>query len=151
MNRQADRLIFATLVAVVACGGGDQGGAGGDGGSNLSGAVTADGSSTVFPITEALAEEFGKQHGSVRVTVGQSGTGGGFKRFCGGEVDISNASRPIKDEEKQICTQNAIDFVELPIAYDGLSVVVNPRNTFAQRSEERRVGKECRSRWSPYH
>jgi phosphate transport system substrate-binding protein len=118
------------LLAALGCGGGDQGGAA-DG--KLSGSISADGSSTVYPITEAVAEEFGREHeGAVRVTVGLSGTGGGFKRFCAGETDISNASRPIKDSEQQTCAQNNVSYIAIPIAYDGLSVVVNPQNNFAQ-------------------
>ena len=120
--------VLATLT-VAACGGGDAGEAAG----GLTGSITADGSSTVFPVAEAMAEEFTtKTGGNVRVTVGQSGTGGGFKRFCAGEVDIANASRPIKDSEKQACQQAGIDYVEMPIAFDGLSVVVNPTNAAVQ-------------------
>jgi phosphate transport system substrate-binding protein len=91
--------------------------------------IKADGSSTVFPITEAVAEEFGKI-GSDKVMVGLSGTGGGFKRFCRGETDISNASRPIKEKEVSACRESSISYIELPVAYDGLSVVVNPANTW---------------------
>lgn len=98
--------------------------------SDLSGQVLVDGSSTVFPISEAMAEEFMKANPGVRVTVGVSGTGGGFKKFCAGETDISNASRPIKQEEIDLCKQNNIEYVEVPIAYDGLSVVVHPGNDF---------------------
>lgn len=118
------------LLCAAGCGGGDaENGASAD----LSGDISADGSSTVFPITEAMAEEFGKEHqGKVRVKVGLSGTGGGFKRFCAGETDISNASRPIKDSEKEICQQNQVTYVEIPVAYDGLSIIVNPKNTFVQ-------------------
>lgn len=100
--------------------------------SGASGTVIVDGSSTVFPISEAMAEEFQKANAGVRVTVGQSGTGGGFKKFCAGETDISNASRPIKPEEVELCKKNNIEYVELPIAYDGLSVVVNPQNKFVE-------------------
>ena len=94
----------------------------------LSGSITMDGSSTVFPIAEALAEEFGGQAGGVDVTVDTSGTGGGFKRFCAGETDFSNASRPIKDEEVALCAENGVSYYDFEIAYDGLSVVVNPEN-----------------------
>lgn len=94
----------------------------------LSGSIEIDGSSTVHPVTEAVAEEFGKQHKDVRVPVGVSGTGGGFKRFCAGETAISNASRPIKDKEAEACKANGIEYVELEVAYDGLSVVVNKDN-----------------------
>lgn len=119
------------LAALVGCGGGGDAGNSNSGG--LSGSISVDGSSTVYPITEAVAEEFGREHeGAVRVTVGLSGTGGGFKRFCAGETDISNASRVIKDTEKQLCEQNQVAFVEIPVAYDGLSVIVNPQNNFAQ-------------------
>ena len=96
--------------------------------SALSGEIAVDGSSTVFPITEAMAAEFGILNPAVRVTVGVSGTGGGFKRFCAGETDISNASRPVKDSEVEICDESDIDFIELPVAYDGLTVVVHPDN-----------------------
>jgi phosphate transport system substrate-binding protein len=91
--------------------------------------IKVDGSSTVFPITEAVAEEFGKKVGG-KVMVGISGTGGGFKRFCRGETDVSNASRPIKEKEIVSCKESSIQFIELPIAYDGLAVVVNPKNTW---------------------
>lgn len=94
----------------------------------LSGTVHIDGSSTVFPITEAVAEEFQKVHRNVRVTVGISGTGGGFKKFCIGETDINDASRPIKVTEKAKAAENGITFVELPVAFDGISVLVNPKN-----------------------
>lgn len=90
--------------------------------------IKIDGSSTVFPITEAMAEEYQIANPGTRITVGISGTGGGFKKFCAGETDISNASRPIKEEEIALCQQNGIEYVELPVAYDGLSVVVNPQN-----------------------
>lgn len=98
--------------------------------SGLSGAVRIDGSSTVFPITEAVAEEFQKEHRTVRVTVGISGSGGGFKKFCAGETDISDASRQIKEVELEMCQANGIDPIEIVVGYDGLSVVVNPENDF---------------------
>jgi phosphate transport system substrate-binding protein len=94
--------------------------------------VLVDGSSTVFPISEAMAEEFQKANPNVKITVGVSGTGGGFKKFCAGETDMSNASRPIKQEEIELCQKNNIEYVELPIAYDGLSVVVNPANDWVK-------------------
>lgn len=100
--------------------------------SNLTGNVTVDGSSTVFPIAEAMAEEFQKANSNVRVTVGSSGTGGGFKKFCAGETDISNASRPIKPSEVELCQKGNVEYIELPVSFDGLSVVVNPQNNFAQ-------------------
>lgn len=95
---------------------------------SLSGKITADGSSTVFPIMEALAEEFGKQASGVSTTVDVSGTGGGFKRFCAGEIDISNASRAIKDEEAAACEAAGVNYYVFEIAYDGITVVVNPQN-----------------------
>jgi phosphate transport system substrate-binding protein len=93
--------------------------------------IAIDGSSTVFPVAEALAEEFQKaKRGQIRVTVGISGTGGGFKKFCRGETDISNGSRPILREEIDACRQAGIEFYELPIAFDALTVAVSPKNTF---------------------
>ena len=89
--------------------------------------VRIDGSSTVYPITEAVAEEFQKAT-KAKITIGVSGTGGGFKRLCAGEVMITGASRPIRESEENDCAANNISFVELPIAYDGLAVVVNPKN-----------------------
>jgi phosphate transport system substrate-binding protein len=93
-------------------------------------AVRVDGSSTVYPITEAVAEEFRAVQPDVRVTVGISGTGGGFKKFAAGEIDIADASRPIKPEEASAAQAAAIEYVELPIAYDGITMVVHPDNTF---------------------
>ena len=91
--------------------------------------IAIDGSSTVFPVTEAVAEEFqGKERGQVRVTVGISGTGGGFKKFCRGETDISDASRPIVKEEIEACKAAGIQYIELPIAYDAITVAVSPQN-----------------------
>jgi len=100
-------------------------------GSLLTGRVSIDGSSTVFPITEAVAEEYRAVEPAVRVTVGVSGTGGGFKKFIAGETDISDASRYIKGKELKGCAENGREFIEIPVAYDGLAVVVNKSNTFA--------------------
>lgn len=95
--------------------------------------IKMDGSSTVFPIAEAVAEEFQiSKRGKVRVTVGIAGTGGGFKRFCRGETDISDASRPILKEEMETCRAAGIKYIELPVAFDALTVVVNPQNTWAK-------------------
>src|SRR6187397_2829936 len=102
--------------------------AGSAGGSVLTGTITADGSSTVGPYTTAAAEGFHKLHSKVNVTVGISGTGGGFERFCRGETDLSNASRPIKDEEATICKGKGIEYVEFQVANDALTVVVNKDN-----------------------
>jgi phosphate transport system substrate-binding protein len=131
-ERNMSPLALAVLVAAAApaCGGGGGGGGGGEG---VSGVIEVDGSSTVFPITEAVAEEFGiETGGQVNVNVGFSGTGGGFKRFCADETDISNASRPISDEERDLCIANGVEFVEVPVAIDGLAVLVNPENDFVQ-------------------
>ncbi len=100
----------------------------GGGGSAGTTTVSVDGSSTVFPITEAVAEEFQRAHPDVRVTVGISGTGGGFKKFMVGETDINDASRPIKESEEEMAAENNIGYIELPVAFDGISVVINPEN-----------------------
>jgi len=100
-------------------------------GPQLSGSISIDGSSTVYPITEAVAEEFRIEQPDVKVTVGVSGTGGGFKKFGRGETDINDASRPIKETEAAACADNNIKYVELRIAFDGLAVVVNKDNTWA--------------------
>ncbi len=93
--------------------------------------IKIDGSSTVFPITEAMAEEFqSAQKGAVKVTVGISGTGGGFKKFCRGETDVQDASRPITDKEMADCAANKIKYVELPVAFDAMVIVVNPKNNW---------------------
>jgi len=99
---------------------------------SLKGAIRIDGSSTVYPITEAVAEEFREVAPKVRVTVGLSGTGGGFKRFAVGEIDISDASRAIKKSEIESAAKGKVDFIELPVAFDGLTVVVHPKNTWAK-------------------
>lgn len=107
--------------------------------------VVVDGSSTVFPISEAVAEEFHRANSGVGVTVGVSGTGGGFKKFIAGEVDIVNASRPIKASELELAQKNGISFIELPIAYDALSVVVNKKNTWLNSI----TVSELKKIWSP--
>jgi phosphate transport system substrate-binding protein len=112
-------------LALAACGGGDDT-ANADGG--LSGEIQIDGSSTVAPLSEAAAEGFQDENSGVTVAVGTSGTGGGFEKFCAGETDISNASRPIKDEEAATCEQNGISFEQITVANDGLAVVVNKDN-----------------------
>ena len=120
-------LLLALLTAVAAGCGGDDGGGGGD----LSGTIQADGSSTVGPFTTRAAENFQAENPDVNVTVGISGTGGGFERFCRGETDLSNASRAIKDEEAATCEQNGIQYAELEVVQDALTVVVNPANDWA--------------------
>lgn len=109
------------------------------------GVIRADGSSTVYPISEAVAEEFGKVNKGTRVTVGISGTGGGFKKFCAGETDISDASRPIKAAEIELCRTNGIEYVELPVAYDALTVVINPANNWAASM----TVKDLQKLWAP--
>ncbi|CAH2032493.1 PstS family phosphate ABC transporter substrate-binding protein [Trichlorobacter ammonificans] len=108
--------------------------------------VKIDGSSTVYPLTEAVAEEFQKgKKGAVRVTVGISGTGGGFKKFCRGEIDISDASRPILKKEMEACAAAGIKYIELPVAYDALTVVVNPQNSFIKTM----TVEELKKIWEP--
>jgi len=117
---------FAAL-ALVGCKGVKEGAAGSETGRGGEAAIIAvDGSSTVFPIAEAVAEEFQKVE-PARVTVGISGSGGGFKKFCRAETAISNASRPIKPSELELCKDKGVEFIELPLAYDGIAVVVNPK------------------------
>jgi phosphate transport system substrate-binding protein len=108
--------------------------------------VKIDGSSTVYPITEAVAEEFQKaKRGAIKVTVGISGTGGGFKKFCRGETDISNASRPITRKEMEDCKTAGVTYLEMPIAYDALTVVINPKNTWAKTM----TVAELKKMWEP--
>jgi phosphate transport system substrate-binding protein len=123
-------LVAATLVATPA----------------LAQIVKIDGSSTVFPVTEAVAEDFQKaKKQQVKVTVGISGTGGGFKKFCRGETDISNASRPILKAEMADCQKAGIEYFELPVAFDALTVVVNPKNTFVRQL----TIAEMKKMWEP--
>jgi len=108
--------------------------------------VKIDGSSTVYPITEAVAEEFQKaKKSAIKVTVGISGTGGGFKKFCRGETDISDASRPISGKEMQACAEAGIKYVELPVAFDALTVVINPKNTWIKEFKV----EELKKMWEP--
>jgi phosphate transport system substrate-binding protein len=107
--------------------------------------IQIDGSSTVFPISEAMAEEFQAANPSVRVTVGVSGTGGGFSRFCAGETAISNASRPIKEEEIAACEAAGVEYIELPVAYDALTVVVHPENNWVDSL----TVDELKTMWEP--
>ena len=107
--------------------------------------IKIDGSSTVFPITEAVAEEFKRANPGVEISVGVSGTGGGFQKFCRGETDISDASRPIRATEMEACQKAGIEFVELPVAYDGLAIVVNPKNTWVASI----TTAELRKLWEP--
>lgn len=138
MNRPTHTAVSAALIATIMTtlgalsGCGSKTGQAVDGGSATSGepsVIKIDGSSTVFPIAEAVAEEFQQQEaGKVRVTVGLSGSGGGFKKLCRGDIDISDASRPILAEEMQTCREAGIKYIELPVAFDAITVVVNPAN-----------------------
>jgi phosphate transport system substrate-binding protein len=107
--------------------------------------IKIDGSSTVFPITEAVAEEFQREHKGAVVTVGVSGTGGGFQKFCRGELDLADASRPIRQVEMDACAGAGITFIELPVAYDGITIVVHPKNTWAQSM----TVAELKKLWEP--
>jgi phosphate transport system substrate-binding protein len=127
------KLLFALAasailaIGVAACGGDDDN-ASGDTPSGLSGDIRVDGSSTVGPLTEAIAEEFNGENPDVKVTVGTSGTGGGFEKFCAGETDISDASRPIESDEQKACQAKGISYQEIQVANDALTVVANPDN-----------------------
>lgn len=122
--RRLTILALAAQLTLVLTGCGKQNGAGRE-----APVIRIDGSSTVFPIAEAVSEEFQiSQRGAVRVTVGLSGTGGGFKKLCRGDIDVSNASRPILKEEMEMCRAAGINFIELPVAFDAITVVVNPKN-----------------------
>ena len=142
---------LAVPALMVACGGGD---------ATDGGRIQIDGSSTVYPVTQAVAEEFMLGEGQgVRVTVSQSGTGGGFQRFCVGETEISDASRPIKPEEEALCAENGVEPVVFEVAKDGITVVANPDNTFAscltvdelrqvwQPGSEVQMWSDIRSEW----
>lgn len=119
--------MLGASLAMTSCGGERQ-----EGGSDMSGSIQIDGSSTVYPVTEAVAEEYRAEAPDVKVTVGVSGTGGGMKKFTRGEIDIVNASRSMNASEEQIASENGISFVQLSVAYDGLTVVVHPENNWVQ-------------------
>ncbi len=114
-------------------------------GAGSPGQIAVEGSSTVLPITQAAAEGFNQQNPDVQITVGGAGTGDGFEAFCSGDTQISDASRPIKDEEAQMCEENGIEFLELAVAQDGITVVVNPQNDFANNITLEQLG----TLWSP--
>ena len=139
--------IGAAVLLLSACGGKHPAPASDAGPASASavGLIQIDGSSTVYPITEAVAEEFqGANQGKIRVTVGVSGTGGGFKKFCRGELDIANASRPIQKEEMAACAAAGVRYFEIPIAYDALTVVVHPDNPLNSISIA-----DLRTMWAP--
>ena len=123
-------LVVVLVLTFAACGGGSSSSGTSSGGTTL---VTLDGSSTVFPISEAVAEEFQKSNQNVNVTVGISGTGGGFQKFCRGEIDIADASRPISASEVAACGKSGIEFIEMPVAYDGIAIAVNPKAVWADK------------------
>ena len=136
--------LAALTLGIYACGGGTPPAQ--EGGAAAPVLITVDGSSTVFPIAEAVAEEFGKANPNMRTpTVGISGTGGGFQKFCRGETDISNASRPIRPAEIEACQKAGVEYIEVPIAYDGLAIVVNPKNTWATTTNV----AELKTLWAP--
>jgi phosphate transport system substrate-binding protein len=122
--------IAVLAIGVAACGSSDDDTSGGDsgGGGDLSGTIRIDGSSTVAPLSEAIAEEFQAENPGVKVTVGTSGTGGGFEKFCAGETDISDASREIESDEVATCKKNGIGFEDVHVATDALTVMINPQN-----------------------
>ena len=123
--------VITTALVLAACGGGSGSDSSASGDSNLSGAVRIDGSSTVYPLTALAAEDFMAANPGVQVTVGSSGTGGGFEKFCRGETDANDASRSIKEEEAAACEAAGIEYAELQVAVDALTVVVNKENTWA--------------------
>lgn len=131
------KLVLFTAVAfsLISCGNN----------KNEEGSITVDGSSTVYPVTEAIAEEFRNVSPKTMVTIGVSGTGGGFQKFGRGEIDIANASRPIKPEEAAIAEENGVRFVELEVAYDGLAVIVNPENDWVTSM----TVEQLRKIWEP--
>lgn len=132
-------LTILTIVLLTACGNSAKKS------EKLKGDIKIDGSSTVYPITEAVAEEFRVDQTEVNVTIGVSGTGGGFKKFGRGETDISDASRPIKQSEIDLCNENKISYIELKVAFDGLAVIVNPENTWVDHF----TVEELKKIWEP--
>ena len=137
--------VLASTIGLAACGGGSTTGTGAGDSAASSTVLTVDGSSTVYPITEAVAEEFQKAHPGTRITVGISGTGGGVAKFCRDEIDMADASRPIRPVEAEACAKAGVQFIELPIAYDGLAIVVHPKNTWATSM----TVAELRKLWEP--
>jgi phosphate transport system substrate-binding protein len=129
--RSSPALALCVLAVLLAGCGRSEDDSGGNASSDLSGRIVADGSSTVGPLVSSAAERFEQENGGVRVTVGISGTGGGFERFCRGETDLSNASRAIEEDEQQACDKKGIEFVELQVANDGIVIVVNKGNDWA--------------------
>ncbi len=141
------KVLAGVVVGAIlgGCSGGGSQGEGRGGGSELEGTVMVDGSSTVYPITEAIAEEFSLRHRGVKVKIGVSGTGGGFKKFIRGETDINNASRPIRPSEAKALAEAGIEYVELRVAFDGVAVVVHPQNDWTDTT----TIAELRAIWRP--
>jgi phosphate transport system substrate-binding protein len=136
-------LLLALSLVLAACGGGSSAS---QGGGNLSGSINVEGSSTVQPITQVAAELFGQEYPDVRFKIGGAGTSDGFEAFCQGDTQISDASRPIDvAEEVPICKENGVEYIELPVAYDGISIVVNSQNDWAQDI----TTEELRALWEP--
>lgn len=136
-------LLIAAAGLLMSCGGGNK--APKNLNDNISGEISIDGSSTVYPITEAVAEEFRTVAPKVKVTVGVSGTGGGFKKFSRGEIDIADASRLIKEKEIKLCDESGISYLGIPVAYDGLAVIVNPENDWVDHF----TVEELKKLWEP--
>jgi phosphate transport system substrate-binding protein len=134
--------LLASALAVVGCGGDSEGEHAAE---RLEGRVAIDGSSTVYPISEAVAEEFRSVEPGIRVTIGVSGTGGGFKKFLVGDTDINDASRPIKAKEVESAASSGVEFIELPVSFDGISLVINPENDFVDYL----TADELRRIWQP--
>ena len=141
----AGSCLLALSLVLAACGG-SAGGSEGGGGGGLSGNIAVEGSSTVLPITQAVAEAFTSENPDVQIEVGGAGTSDGFAAFCAGETDISNASRPIDPaEEVPLCKEEGIEYIEIPVAYDGISIVVNTQNDFATDI----TSEELKKLWEP--
>ncbi len=143
-------LVLALSLVVAACGGGGggggQGGGGGGGSEPVSGEIAIEGSSTVQPITQAAAELFREENPDAKISIGGSGTSDGFEAFCKGDTEISDASRPIDvAEEVPVCEENGVEFIEIPVAFDGISVVVNKDNSFATEV----TSEQLKTLWEP--
>lgn len=145
------KIVFSLLASSVlfSCSEGSKGNTDATGSEThseaLSGKVLIDGSSTVYPISEAIFEEYAEEQPKVKVIVNSSGTGGGFKKFVTGETDINDASRPIKGKEQKLCEENGVKYLQLTVAYDGLAVVINPKNTWASEI----TVEELKKIWEP--
>ena len=136
-------ILLGALLVAPACSK-KESGENGKGGEKAADIIRIDGSSTVFPITQAVAEDYRGKHGG-EIAIGVSGTGGGFKKFCRGETAVTGASRPIKETELAMCKKANIEFIELPVAYDGIAVVIHPKNDWAGKM----TVAELKTMWSP--